>query len=167
VHVQTQLVDLVRGILGDLSGVVVKEGLSPVGLHVIETHVRSTQVVGLQEVILSAVGESAYVYIWFDQWEEFEGDQEALVRSIRERKGLSDTIPSWETVSSRFLSPKSILTFYSSVTQSNRYVRPHATKKLPVYSSACSGARAYLVSLHRYIPSVSSFRYSAFVESKP
>jgi elongation factor 2 len=137
VHVSGDSVAVVRGILGDRKGVVLKEGLDPVGLHLIQAHVRSGQVVGLQQAVISAVGECTYVCIWFDNWEEYEGDQEALVRSIRKRKGLPDTIPSWETVSAEFLSPGSILTFDSSMTQSNQYVRPHARKMLPVYSSPC------------------------------
>ncbi|KAL2784233.1 hypothetical protein BJX66DRAFT_91048 [Aspergillus keveii] len=96
-HVSGDCIHAVRGILDDRSGVVVKEGLSQVGLHVIEAHVRSGQVLGLQQAILSAVGASTYVCVWFNRWEEYEGDQEAFVRSIRERKGLSETIPSWET----------------------------------------------------------------------
>ncbi|KAL3443764.1 hypothetical protein BJX65DRAFT_320442 [Aspergillus insuetus] len=97
VHVSGDCIDAVRGILDDRKGVMVKEGLNQVGLHVVQAHVRSSQVVRLQEAISSAVGESIYVHVWFDRWEEFGGDQEALVRNIRKRKGLSDPIPSWET----------------------------------------------------------------------
>jgi elongation factor 2 len=101
VYVHSEFVNVVRGILGDRRGVVFNDGLDPSGLHVMQAHIRSGQVVGLQGAILSAAGESSYVCIWCDRWEEFEGDREALVRSIRERKGLSPAVTSWETVSSR------------------------------------------------------------------
>ncbi|KAL3484170.1 hypothetical protein BJX62DRAFT_244188 [Aspergillus germanicus] len=96
-HLCADRLDAVRGIFDYRRGVVVKEGLDPLGLHVIEAHVRSEQVLGLQQAISPAAGKSTYVHIWFDRWEEFEGDQETLVRRIRKRKGLSDTITSWET----------------------------------------------------------------------
>jgi elongation factor 2 len=101
VYVHSEFVNVVRGILGDRRGGVFNDGLDPSGLHVMQAHIRSGQVVGLQGAILSAAGESSYVCIWCDRWEEFEGDREALVRSIRERKGLPPTVTSWETVSSR------------------------------------------------------------------
>ncbi|KAJ0417653.1 hypothetical protein BJY00DRAFT_315764 [Aspergillus carlsbadensis] len=97
VHVCGEFVGAVKEILDDRNGVVVNEGTDPLDLHVIQAHVRSGQVVGLQQAVSSAAGRSTYVCIWFDRWEEYEGDQAMLVRSVRERKGLSPTPSSWET----------------------------------------------------------------------
>ncbi|KAL2826027.1 hypothetical protein BJY01DRAFT_262471 [Aspergillus pseudoustus] len=83
VYVARECGDSLRGIIAERKGVVIREESTPAGLTVVQAYVRAEQALGLTQLVTSTTGGSADHRIWFDHWEELQGDLAATFYDSR------------------------------------------------------------------------------------